>query len=102
MYKRQAQNSCQFRVQNLDLYSFLIHIVKRNVVDTVPLDQMCIRDSVTGGNSLLFFPKVITMSGKEVEFIPLLVSALKQEGIAGDVYKRQAPSIWATSSAPRV
>ena len=26
--------------------------------------------------------KVITMSGKEVEFIPLLVSALKQEGIA--------------------
>ncbi len=32
--------SCQLRVQNLDLFPFLVHIVKRNVVDAVPLDLL--------------------------------------------------------------
>ena len=48
--------------------------------------------SITGGNSLLFFPKAITMSGKEVEFVLLLVSALKQEGIAGRGNRKSSAS----------
>ena len=32
--------SCQFRIQNLHLLPFFIHIVKCNVVDAVPLDLL--------------------------------------------------------------
>ena len=48
--------------------------------------------SITGGNSLPLLLKAITMSGKEVEFIPLLVSALKQEGIAGRGNRKSSAS----------
>ena len=32
--------SCQLRIQNLYLFSFLVHIVKRNVVNAIPLDLL--------------------------------------------------------------